>query len=182
MTDKEKYFQEPPPSYSEIDEITFEAVAGPSFSPERMPLLQPQEILQAPFPLETTFHTISNEFSYPGAVFQTGAVVAPAPRIFLASYTSNNSLVPVRMENGNMYISTREPVVMHCPFCNTFTTTTLRYQATTCAWISCVTICALLPSCLCFLPFCMSVPCTEGVHSCSRCFTKLAIVSQSNRI
>jgi lipopolysaccharide-induced tumor necrosis factor-alpha factor len=82
--------------------------------------------------------------------------------------------IPIRIHNGQIYLTVLEPVRMYCPFCNTNTQTIVELKPTCCAYTSCFILFYVCTP-LCFLPFCMN-DCRQQIHSCGRCENTLAIV------
>jgi hypothetical protein len=87
---------------------------------------------------------------------------------------STNQAVPIRIVNGDLFLTVIEPVRMFCPQCNQIRRTVLSQQAKFCAYASCV---AMFFFCnpFCFIPFCLR-DCKEMVHKCEQCDYVLAKV------
>jgi lipopolysaccharide-induced tumor necrosis factor-alpha factor len=146
-----KIQQEEPPAYVDFEE------SSPLLANQQIP------ILLSGRPIVSTTVT---------AHFQP---LQPVPLQVVVA--STNQPVPIRIIDGNLYLTVVEPVRMFCPHCNQMRTTIISQQAKYCAYASCVFMFIFCQP-FCFIPFCLNT-CKELVHSCDGCNYVLATVLQS---
>ncbi|KAI9098580.1 LITAF-like zinc ribbon domain-containing protein [Phlyctochytrium arcticum] len=86
----------------------------------------------------------------------------------------NGMPIGVDVRDGVVFVDTREPLRMHCPYCNQTVITKVRRESNGMTYCSSLLLCFVFWPCF-FLPFCMD-GCKDRVHSCPNCKHVLAVV------
>ncbi|KNC96152.1 uncharacterized protein SPPG_08540 [Spizellomyces punctatus DAOM BR117] len=85
-----------------------------------------------------------------------------------------NTPIGVNVVDGFVMVDAREPLRMHCPFCNTDVVTKVTHAPGLLAYCTSLMLCLVCWPCFC-LPFC-SGTCQDKIHRCPRCRSTLAVV------